>query len=355
MVNWNKEFTALIRENQAAYWGNWGLDSRIRAGAVGIVNPSTGEFKLVRDQLPGVSLSENEVSKKWEMRSSKVKKTVVRPKVSGSFTDPQTGTTLNIDSDIEWKFESTGSMASEFAVVKEVSIMDLTHLNKEFKWLAQQASQVAYGSDGRISQGFGVITSVIYASSGLNVGAKDKNASFVISGNADALNTLLGSGSPKASISGSFTSTKEQKSLVKHIWPETAITASSTPIPIAYTFTSFEGDMIIPEWVDKFGSFVLEVDSLFGSTYTASLTLEYDTPEKPNQTVPGFVIAGQSDTFGNIPLTATNIKLEVNFKDLKNGTTLGDGWKTPLGQWTGGKCRVELSGVWPGVPKMKVV
>jgi hypothetical protein len=355
MINWNKQFTALVRETRPTYWGNWGLNSHIQAGAVGIVDPKSGDFKLVRDQLPGVELVEVTGSQTWEMRSSKVRKTEIKPDVSLTFKDPQTGIDLKADSNITWTFGSSGAMASEFAVIKEVRINDLTQLNKQFKWLTEQASQVGLGNGSRISQGFGIITSVIYANSGMNVGSKDKNASFGMTGNAKALNTLLGSVAPEASISGSFTSSSEENSLDKHIWPANANTASSTPIPIAYTFASFEGDLIIPKWVNTLGSFELVVDSLFGSTYTTKATLRYDTPEQKAQTFTATIVAAQSKTFGNIPLTATNIVLDVKFVELIDGTYFTKRWETPLGQWINGKRRVELSGVWPAKPVLKVV
>ncbi|WP_166362157.1 hypothetical protein [Pseudomonas akapageensis] len=354
MINWNKQFTALVRETRPTCWGNWGLNSHIQAGAVGIVDPKTGDFRLVRDQLPGVKLVEVAGSQTWEMRSSKVKKTELKPEVSASFKDPQTGIELKADSKIQWTFGDSGSMASEFAVCKEVRISDLTQLNKELKWLAEQASQVGLANKGRIAQGFGVITSVIYATSGMNVGSKDKSSSFSMTGNAKALNTMLGSIAPEASISGSFTSTSEEKSLDKHIWPATANTAATAPIPVAYTFSSFEGDLIIPNWVNTLGSFELEVNSKIGSTYTAKLALRYDTPSGPEE-IKGKVIGGQSQTFAAIPLTATNIEIEVKFVDLTDGTFYKKKWDTPLGQWINGKRRLELSGVWPFKTGLKVL
>ncbi|UVJ44055.1 hypothetical protein NVV94_00030 [Pseudomonas sp. LS1212] len=353
MINWNKQFTALVRETRPTCWGNWGLNGHIQAGAVGIVDPKTGDFKLVCDQLPGVELIEVVNSQTWEMRTSKVKKTEMKPEASLSFKDPRTGIELKADSKIQWTFGSSGSMASEFAVVKEVRINNLTTLNKQFKWLAEQAGHVGLGNKGRISQSFGVITSVIYATSGMNVGSKDKSSSFSMTGNAKALNTLLGSMAPEASISGSFTNSSEENSLDKHIWPAQANTASSAPIPIAYTFSSFEGDLIIPNWVNTLGSFELEVNSKIGSTYTSKVALRYDTPSGPKEEK-GLVVGGQSQTFAAIPLTATNIVLEVKFVDLTDGTYYSKKWDTPLGQWISGKRRIELSGVWPFKTGLKV-
>ncbi|MCY1404790.1 hypothetical protein D9M71_200110 [compost metagenome] len=355
MINWNKEFTALIRETRPSCWGNWGLNTHIQVGAVGIVDPKTGDFQLVRDQLPGIDVIEVATSKTWKMSTSQVKKKELKPEASASFKDPQTGIDLKVDSKIQWSFGSSGAMASEFAILGEKRIADLTQLNKQQKWLAEQANQVGLGSNGRISQGFGVITSAIYAISGINVGSKDKNSSFEIAGNAKALNTLLGTEPPQAGISGSFTSSSQENSLDKHVWPAQANTTSTSPIPVAYTFSSFHGDLIIPNWVNRLGSLELVVDSLFGSTYTAQVTLQYDTPDKKATTASALVIAPQSKTFGDIPLNATNIVLNVKFVELLEGTYFTKKWDAPLVQWSNGKRRVELTGVWPGKPQLRVV
>lgn len=44
---WNRTFSELIRRSRPAYWGNWALNSQIRPGAVGFVDPESGDFKSV--------------------------------------------------------------------------------------------------------------------------------------------------------------------------------------------------------------------------------------------------------------------------------------------------------------------
>ena len=55
MVNWNAQFTQLIRKSNNVLWGNWTLSSEVAPGAVGILDPSSGSFKLVAASLPDLS------------------------------------------------------------------------------------------------------------------------------------------------------------------------------------------------------------------------------------------------------------------------------------------------------------
>src|SRR5690606_12776271 len=181
--------TDLIRAGRAAYWGNWTLDPKIKVGAVGIVSPDTGDFTLVQEATPGLAISERGIPNQWKLSSSNARRTQADVKLDGNATDPETGTKITAGTEITWNFADVGSMASEFGIANEYFVSDLTALSKPetLSWMAQQAASVSMGGNGSIAQGFGVVTSVIYANSGLNIGSQDSSASFSITGSAGAV------------------------------------------------------------------------------------------------------------------------------------------------------------------------
>lgn len=166
-MNWNRTFTDLIRAGRAAYWGNWTLDPKIKVGAVGIVSPDNGDFTLVQEATPGLSISNRGIPNQWKLSSSNVRRSQANVNLDGNATDPETGTKITAGTEITWDFANVGSMASEFGIANEEFLGDLTALTKPatLSWLAQQAGSVSMGSGGNIAQGFGVVTSVIYANS----------------------------------------------------------------------------------------------------------------------------------------------------------------------------------------------
>lgn len=344
-MNWNRTFTDLIRSGRPAYWGNWTLDPKFKVGAVGIVSPDGGDFTLVQEATPGIAISSRGIPNQWKLSSSNVKRSQSSVKLDGSATDPDTGTKITAGTDITWQFASVGSIASEFGIATESFISDLTVLSKPetLSWLAQQAALVSMGSGANIAQGFGVITSVIYANSGLNVGSKDSSSSFSITGSASAVQDMLAGANSK----GSFVSTKETKQIDQHLWPLKPGALADGTVPIAYTFASFDGNLLIPNWIHRLGALQILFNNKPGCTYIAAIKLRYDTPQGPKSE--DFSLSGGlSKTVANIPLSATNIAAEITFKGMLNSDTYNFKWPNPLGQWLTGQREIEMSGVWPG-------
>lgn len=344
-MNWNRTFTDLIRAGRAAYWGNWTLDPKIKLGAVGIVSPDTGDFTLVQEATPGVPLSSRGIPNQWKLSSSNVKRTQANVSLDGSATDPETGTKITAGTEITWDFANIGSMASEFGIANEGFVSDLTTLSKPetLSWLSQQAASVSMSNGSGIAQGFGVVTSVIYANSGLNIGSQDNSASFSISGSAGAVQEMLAGANGK----GSFVSTRETKQVDQHLWPSVPDQMANGVVPIAYTFASFDGNLLIPNWITRLGSLQILFNNKPGCTYITDIKLSYDTPQGPHNE--SFSLSGGlSKTVGNIPLNATNIVAHVSFKGVINSDHYTFSWPSPLGQWLTGQREIEMSGVWPG-------
>ncbi len=344
-MNWNRTFTDLIRNGRPAYWGNWTLDPKFKVGAVGIVSPDSGDFTLVKEATPGLAINSRGVPNQWKLASSNVSRSQGSVELDGSATDPETGTKVTVGTEVTWGFASTGSIASEFGIANESFISDLTQLSKPatLSWLAEQAASVSMGSNGNIAQGFGVVTSVIYANSGLNLGSQDDSSSFSISGSVGAVQDMLAGANAK----GSYTSSKETKQVDQHLWPIQPNALANGSVPIAYTFASFDGNLLIPNWINRLGALQILFNNKPGCTYITNIKLSYDTPQGPKNE--SFSLSGGiSKTVANIPLSATNIAAEVTFKGMINSDTYNFKWPNPLGQWLTGQREIEMTGVWPG-------
>ncbi|MFM0023429.1 hypothetical protein [Paraburkholderia azotifigens] len=344
-MNWNRAFTDLLRNGRPACWGNWTLSPKLKPGAVGIITPDTGDFTLVKEETPGITVATRDVPNQWKLSSNNVHRNESNVKLDGSGTDPDTGTKVEAGVEVKWEFSSVGSIASEFGIACESYIGDLTVLTKPetLKWLAEQAQSVSMGSGGNIAQGFGVVTSAIYAHSGLNVGSQDNGSSFSVTGSASAIHDMLGG----ANGNGSFLSVNQSKSVDQHMWPFQAEKLAASPIPVAYTVASFDGNLLIPNWITRLGAFEIFFNNRPGCTYVTHIQLGYDTPQgRRNDEFS--LTGGVSKTVGNIPLNATNIQVNVRFQGVMNSDNYSFNWPSPLGQWLTGRREIEMTGVWPG-------
>lgn len=353
MTNFNQQFTQLIRASRPAYWGNWALSSQIQPGAVGMIDPASGEFKLVNLQLPGISIKETLLTQTWKLSSENVQRQENSLGVAGSGTDPNTGIQVKAETEVKWSFKKAGGIVSEFSVHSEKGIEDLTAIHHQYAWLAEQAKYVNMGSDGKIHQGFGVITNVIYANSGLNIGTVEKESSFAIDGSVEGMSAMLGDKGPKVGVKGSYLSCKTEKKLDSHIWPKDPSSEPATPMPIAFDFVSFEEDLLIPNWIKNLGSFEIFFKNLAGCTYICRVKLAYDSAQ--GRVEEAFSISGGlSRTVGNIPLDAKNIKVDIEFVGMFSSDKYSRHWANPLGQWLNGQRHINFGGVWPGRTKVQV-
>lgn len=346
MIHWNAQFTQMIRKTNQAYWGNWSLSSEITPGAVGIVDPATGLFKLIASAIPGVSegnFLHNRVSSDWSAMTSDVSRTETEVDLKGEATDPETGLTAKAGLQVQWKFGHEGSMMSKCALDGETVLNNPDAvLATNIGWLTARATQAGMGTGDRIAQGFGVVTSVLYARSGLNVGSMSNDNTFSLTGTASGVRKLLGEVSGK----GSFTSTSASKSVDKHMWPSEAGVLPSGSVPLAFTFASFDGQLLLPRWITHIGAYQLVIRNNHGGTYIVDATLTYDTPRgqgKKSATVSG----GLTSTFGDIPLDASNLKLQLVFRGVLSNETHNLQWNSPRGQWVSGVRHVDLFGRWP--------
>ncbi len=104
---------------------------------------------------------------------------------------------------------------------------------------------------------------------------------------------------------------------------------------------------MIPNWITRLGAFEIFFDNKPGCTYITHIQIGYDTP-KGSQKDEFSLTGGISKTVGNIPLNATNIRVDVKFQGMINSDHYGFSWPNPLGQWLTGRRVIEMTGVWPG-------
>lgn len=356
MSDWNNRFTRLIRQSRPNLWGNWALASNIQPGAIGFVDTATGAFKLVGDKVPSLSVKEKPASSTWKLSSEGVSRQQVDVKGEASVVDPQSGISLKPEIEFVWRFQNKDSIASEFAIAMEATVTDLGILNDQYAWLLAAAEKVGFAQNGKIAQGFGVITEVVYARSGLNIGANDKEASYALGGTVKGLHALVGDKGPSGSVGASYSYSRETRSLDKHVWPAAEGEVPSELIPVAFAFSSFEGRIVLPAWRGRINGLKLFLDSKArkGATYITKATLSYTVDGKRVDEPAVTIAGGLSGSFANIPVNAQELELELVFKGVFKDVRQTLSWAVPIAQWPAGVMHIDLTGTWPGQPKATI-
>lgn len=168
---------------------------QIKPGAVGIVDAYSGDFSLVTENLPGVGERVKDIpsSNTWQLSSVEVTREESEVKLDGTYVDPESGTKIDAGLEVKWGFAKAGSIVSEFSLSHESIVEDFgTLLDQNMDWLADKAKSVGMGSDRNIDQGFGMVTSVLWANSGLNIGSQENKSDFSIVGSISGINEMLG-------------------------------------------------------------------------------------------------------------------------------------------------------------------
>lgn len=347
MDHWNAQFTQLIRKTHPTWWGNWSLGHEIRPGGIGVVDPLTGSFTPVADAIPGLDTHPVQTTPRtsdWNMMTSNVSRKEAKVELDSSLTDPETGVEARAGLELSWTFGRAGEMVSECALEHSAALTDLdTLVAANLDWLLARAEASGMGSRSGIAQGFGIVTEVLYARSGINLGSLAADNTFSMSGTASGVQKLVGQARGK----GSYLSSSSTKSLDKHVWPSASGQLPEEPVPLAFGFASFDGRLLLPAWVNHIGAFQLIVRNTIGCTYLVRLTLGYDSGGR-RHTERTVVSGGLTATFAGIPLDASEVDLHLEFVCLGRNEEKRFHWRSPRGQWIGGTRHVEIEGTWPG-------
>lgn len=344
--NWNDSFTQLLRNTHPSFWGNWTLDGTVQPGAVGTIDPGTGAFSYLTTLPNAQVITTANVNNEWKVASSSVHQSSAPVNLNGAYTDPETGTKITVGLQMTWKFASEGLISSTFTLSQQAALNDFaTQIAASLPWLKQQAQTLGMLVNNEITQGFGVITSVLYASCGLNIGSQSDNSSFSIAGSVDAVNAMAGNA--QAGVQGSYATTNETSSFESHLWPGAPSTLSTSPVAIAFVFASFLGDQVLQGWVTNVSNISIELDDDHGGTYIVDAKATYDDADGNSQSCSASVSGGMINTMAAIPVQATNLVVELSFKDAP-GSPHKFTWASPIQQFPDGQIIIDLRGVWPG-------
>lgn len=335
MKDLNALYTELIRQSRPSYWGNWSLDKEVQPGAIGMVLPDSGEFRGTGKTIAGVDTIGVKSNNKWCMKSENIKKHELN--LSGDANAANNKAEL----EVRWHFDNENSICSEFSVACESYLENyLSAIMDQWEDLYEEAEKANMAGDNMdISQGFGVITHVIYAKSGLNIASRSKNSEFSITGSLQGIKSLLGEASGEAG----FTTVSRSENVESHIWPDDGVCKNPQLVPIAFAFASFEGKRIIPNWTDTIRDLCICMKNKGTYIVDAICTYEDDSNKEHRKDIR---ISGGMNKNISLPLDAKNIRLELDYQATGQDRIIN--WRSPLGEWEKGKRTIIIKGIWPG-------
>ncbi len=350
MPQWNTLFTSLLREREPRMWGNWGLSGDIKLGAVGQLT-SDGDFRPV-GTLPGVVSSSIAGSETWQMSTTNVKRS------QGSVTIDATGKAIpvgatgataggTLGTTITWAFNASNELSSEFSVSRREGITneaDLVTANKAL--LNSLATSVGMAAAGAIDQGFGFITGIVWAKSGANVAAFTAGSTFSITGEVAPM-ASFGSATASVSAKAAYSSSSQEGNLDTHVWPATPNCVPDAEVPVAYKFTSFEGNVVLVDWIGFVQNVVFEFQNV--GSWIASVHITYqDSTGTVDETYSG--ISGGLSRQILLPIDAGNVHFVVSY--VATPTTHPVTIPAPLQQSASGQFNYKIGGLWPSGPTL---
>jgi hypothetical protein len=312
------------------------LDPEVRPGAVGIVDPSTGNFRGLSASVPDLDIERYTGAQDWKMASKHVHRSEGAAQ-AGANIGAVGGSVA-----VSWEFSEEQTIASQFAVDHEQYVNSATGaIRGHWDFLLGLARDVNFAQTGDvgIGQGFGVVTGVIYARSGLNIGSRSEGSKFSISGSVEGIKSMLG----EVKGSASFQNQTQSSDVDSQLWPATPGTQAVDPVPIGFTFMSFEDRLLIPNWTMPIKN--LQLQLVNRGSYIVKATVTYRDASGKAQTKKERISGGYKKMFA-LPLEATDVELDLDFVATSQDHKLR--WRSPLGEWTDGDQTVVLRGFWPG-------
>ncbi|KEI70369.1 hypothetical protein [Endozoicomonas elysicola] len=338
-----RTFNQLIRESHPNWWGNFNLDPMIKPGAIGVIDIGSGVFQPSGEYLSDFETIISPLSEVMKLSSEHVREP--RLVVGGKGRLAQMG---DAQVQLKWELSKRGAMTSRWVLVEKQSIKDpgkvlRGHLDL-LKSIASYESM--YDPGNGISQGFGVITSVIMAQAGMNVVALSDGSNWSVSGQASYLQNML------TQVGGEalYSKAEYEGNVLSFLWPGQGNQFSSILVPVAYTFASLDGDKVMLHWIRPIGSFRMIFNN-HGDHYVG-ISLSYTTPIG-SQHVDIGLLPFLKQEIDNIPLDATNLTMTLNYLRIMK-TVQTHRWQTPLGSWPTGDRHIDIKGSWPMYPSFSI-
>lgn len=338
---WNVTFTNLIRNTDRYAWGNWTLDPTIELGAVGWFNLTDFQLQSAGSTFdaPCKSMLSNT---DWHVEQGKVKQTSTGIKFDVPYKDPTTGLEVTVGTEATWSFESAGSMSSQGTTTRIDVVEDpASFMLDQYDAFLALAERYNQAQNGKIAQGFGMITKVWLTTGCVNAGSRSDKSSLSVAGSVEGMAAMIGRGA-SAALNGSYARVTSEGSIEQRIFPGKANVVVDAPVPYAYEFSSFDGRVVIPRWITNIPYLSLWLDN--GGTYIVKATVTYEVDGK-KQERKASVSGGLDTQINDIPLNATNLVVEMDF------VAGGDHFlqvQSPLSAWYRGRGHIKLKGVWPG-------
>jgi len=338
---WNVQLTGLLRNTDRYAWGNWTLDPTIQVGTVGWFSLTDSQFQSTGVNFTPPTMSEN-TDTDWHLEQGDVKQTTVGVDFKVPYVDPSTGTKVTVGLESTWDFGTKGSLTSQGTTIRVDYAKDpADYMLKKYDEFLALAKNYNKAADGKIDQAFGMITKAWYTSGCVNIGSRQNNSTFSITGSVDGVSAMTG-GDESASLKGSYKSITNNDNVEKRIFPGSANIVETQPVVYAYEFTSFAGKIIIPRWIADISYLNLWLDN--GGTYIVKATVTYVVDGQTN-TRKITVSGGMDQQITGIPLGATDMNIELNFVA---GNSQFLRVQNPLSAWYLGRGHLKLTGVWPG-------
>ena len=334
----NKQFNQLVRTTYPHCWGNWNLNPDIRVGAIGTIDAKSGTFRYSGVNLDDLEIQSIPLNKSLLLSKGDVQQSGLEFKSELEIANEVSGT-----GQMTWKFAKRGSMVAQWALKSQQVMTDpVSTLYREIDTLKAEAYNNNMLVDNGIVQGFGVITSVIMADAGISLGSEMSNSEFRINGSSELIRALTGQGN----VSAGYYQTHVSGQVTSFIWPAD-ITDTVETVPIAFTFSSIDGDRVIPGWLREISFFEIRINNL--GSYHLRAELKYECPHTGITHRSATIYSYGDMIFGEIPIDATNISLVLNYRTIFNNSETKKRffWKSPLGSWSSGSYAIDVKGQWP--------
>ncbi len=340
-----RTFNQLIRESHPNWWGNFNLDPLVKPGAIGVIDVGSGVFQPSGQYLGDFETIISPLNEVMKVSTEHVRE----PKLvlGGRGRLAQLG---DAQVQLKWEFSQQGAMASRWMLAEKQSIKDPGSVIKKHMDLLRAVA--SYGSmydpvDG-ISQGFGVITSVILARGGMNLAALSDGANWSVSGQASYLKNMLTSAGGEAEAL--YSSADYEGNMACFVWPGEGEPSGTDLVPVAYTFASLDGERVMLHWIRPIGSFRMIFNN-HGDHYVG-ISVSYSTPAGSKKVDVGLLPYLRQEV-DSIPLDATNLTMTLSYLRIMK-TIQTHRWKTPLGSWPTGDRHIDIKGSWPMYPSFSI-
>jgi len=340
---WNRAFTHILRENDRSAWGNWTLSPTINAGAVGIIDPETGEFTHVH-HLPRAELLSLAEAQNWSLQSSGVHRTESSINLLGGYTDPSTGRKVYQGTLVEWSFPQDSCLSTNGHLTGKTSVNGYADLiNEQFEWLHKLAKNVGFATQDGIKQGFGVITQTRNCCGAINLGSLESNSTFQLTGSVGGVAAMTGAGTVEAGMKGSFRDFRSTKQFECRLFPTEKDTVGNEDIAISYEFASFDKRVLIPRWAGPLEG--LNLVFVSHGSYQSTCTVNYKVPGDTKMHTDNVPLgAGLTRTISGLPLDAYDMEVVI---ELKAGNAFQFRFARPLDKWVNGQVTFDIGGWWP--------